>query len=91
MKIKYNIFYNELDYKFKNYSSYIDDEGELEVDNFNGYELFCKMYKKMEGESSVCGVSKEEFDMAYQVVGMGDWLLIRLRDGNEYMNFVRID
>ena len=84
MKIKFNVVCNDVD------GSYINEEGELEVKNFNGYGLFCKLYEKMEGEGSECGVSEEEFDESYKVMVMGDWLVMRDRDGNEVMNFVMV-
>ena len=84
MKIKFNVVYSDV------YSCYIDDEGELEVDNFDGYELFCKMYEKMEGEGSKCGMSKAEFKKSYEVVGMREWIMMKDKDGIEVMNFVKV-
>ena len=44
----------------------------------------------MEGEGSECDMSEEEFDESYKVMVMGDWLVMRDRDGNEVMNFVMV-
>jgi hypothetical protein len=84
MKIKFSIVYNDV------MGSYISDEGELEVKNFDGYELFCRLYEKIEGEGSKCGVSKEEFKESYEVMDMRDWLVVRDVDGIGVMNFVKV-
>jgi len=84
MKIKFNVVCNDMD------GSYVSDVGELEVSEFSGYELFCKLYERMEGEGSECGVSKEEFDKSYEVMVMGDWLVMRDGDEVEVMNFVKV-
>ena len=84
MKIKFNVICND------EMGSYINDEGELEVDNFDGYELFSKMYERMEGEGSECGVSKEEFKENFEVMNMRDWLVVKDINGNEVINFVKV-
>ena len=84
MKIKFGIVCNDMK------GSWISDEGVLEVDKFRGYELFCKLYERMEGEGSVCGVSEEEFYSINGEMMMGDWLVVRNNDGSEVMSFVRV-
>ena len=84
MKIKFCIVCNDMD------GSYVSDVGELEVSKFEGYELFCKLYERMEGEGSECGVSKSEFDSRYEVMDMGDWLVVKDDDDFEMMSFVKI-
>lgn len=84
MKIKFGIVCNDV------LGSYVSDEGELEVKKFNGYELFCKLYERMEGEGSVCGVNEREFNEVYKVIEMGDWLIVKDNNGVEVMNFVKI-
>jgi hypothetical protein len=71
MKIKYCEIY------YDNDESYINDEGVLEFEKFDGYELFCKLYMMMEGEGSECGVSKEEFEESWLVSKMRDWIMIK--------------
>jgi hypothetical protein len=71
MKIKYCEIYYDYD------ESYISDEGVLEFEKFNGYELFCKLYMKMEGEGSECGVSEDEFKNSWFVSEMRDWIMIK--------------
>ena len=83
MKIKFSIVCNDM------YGSYVSDVGELEVDKFRGYELFCKLYERMEGEGSKCGVSIDEFYENYGEMMMGDWLVVRENDNSEVMSFVR--
>lgn len=87
MKIKFNIINNDRD------GSYISDEGELEVsdiDKFNGYGMYCKLYERMEGEGSECGVSKSEFEEDYMVLVVGDWLVVSDNDRSEVMTFVMV-
>lgn len=87
MKIKFNIINNDRD------GSYISDEGELEVsdiDKFNGYDMYCKLYERMEGEGSECGVSKSEFEEDYMVLVVGDWLVVSDNDRSEVMTFVMV-
>ena len=54
------------------------------------YELFCKLYERMEGEGSKCGVSMDEFYENYGEMLMGDWLILKDNDGVEVMSFVKI-
>ncbi len=84
IKVKFCIVCNDMD------GSYVNDVGELEVSEFSGYELFCKLYKRVEGEGSVCGVSEEEFYSINEEMVMGDWLVVRNNDGSEVMSFVRV-
>ena len=51
--------------------------------------LFCKLYERMEGEGSECGVSMDEFYENYGEMMMGDWLVLKDNDGVEVMSFVK--
>lgn len=84
MKIKFSIVSNDM------VGSYISDVGGLEVSKFNGYELFKKLYERMEGVGSECGVGESEFNDRYKVMDMGDWLVVRDNDGVEVMSFVKV-
>ena len=67
MKIKYcELYDNEL-----------SGDGYFELDNFDGYKLFCKLYEEMEGKGSECGVSEEEFRKEWMVSRMRDWMMIK--------------
>jgi len=80
MKIKYC--------EINNYDNEISDEGYVEVDNFDGYELFCKLYEMMEGKGSECGVSEEEFKKEWMVNKMRDWMMIKNERGIIIFNVV---
>ena len=67
MKIKYCELYN----------NDLGGDGHFEIDNFDGYKLFCKLYEGMEGEGSKCGVSEKEFKKEWVVSKMRDWLMIK--------------
>ena len=84
MKIKFSIVCNDMG------GSYVSDVGELEVGKFRGYDLFCKLYERMEGEGQKCGVSMDEFYKNYGEMMMGDWLVVRDNGGAEVMSFVRV-
>lgn len=84
MKIKFCVKVSDMD------GSYINDVGELEVEKFEGYELFCKLYERMEGEGSDCGWSKKEFNESFEVLKMRDWIMIGDVDGFENMYFVKV-
>lgn len=84
MKIKFSIVCSDMS------GSYVSDCGELEVSKFRGYELFCKLYERMEGEGSECGVSEEEFYERNGEMMMGDWIVVRDNDGSEVMSFVKV-
>ena len=84
MKIKFCSVVNDMS------CSYVSDVGVLEVSKFSGYELFCKLYERMEGVGSKCGVSKSEFESSFIEMKMGDWLVLRDNDGVEWMSFVKI-
>ena len=84
MKIIFYNFVNDMK------GSYVSDVGVLEVSKFSGYELFCKLYERMEGEGSKCGVSMDEFYENYGEMLMGDWLILKDNDGVEVMSFVKI-
>jgi len=84
MKIKFCSVVNDMK------GSYVSDVGVLEVSKFSGYELFCKLYERMESEGSKCGVSMDEFYENYGEMLMGDWLILKDNDGVEVMSFVKI-
>lgn len=84
MKIKFSIVCNDMS------GSYISDVGGLEVSKFNGFDLFCKLYERMEGEGCECGVNESEFNDRYKVMDMGDWLVVKDNDGVEVMSFVKV-
>jgi len=84
MKIKFSIVCNDMG------GSDISDVGELEVSNFRGYDLFCKLYERMEGEGSECGVSMDDFYENFSEMLMGDWLVVKDNDGVEVMSFVKV-
>jgi hypothetical protein len=83
MKIKFSIVNNDMD------GGYLSDVGELESNMFDGYVLFCKLYERMEGEGIDCGVDEDEFNERYEVMDMGDWLVVRDNNGEEVISFVR--
>ena len=87
MKIKYCEFRSEVG----NFN--IIGEGEFEVDNFNGYELFEEKFKQNEGEGVGSGLSEEDYKRIYEEVNMKSWLMVRNpinEKGWDFMSFMKV-
>ncbi len=68
---------------------YLSDCGDFEVDKFDGFKMFNKLYEMMEGVG-VSDLSEEEFEDKYEISVMKDWMVVVDEDGFEEIIFMKV-